>query len=101
MLSLLPTSLLLKFGKVILKLEKPKTMECPICKHGKTYQGTVTFTLERGDMTIIFKNVPAQVCDNCGDFYLSTEITKQLLETAMQIQHTGSEVEIINWKLVA
>ena len=26
--------------------------------------------LARGESTIIFKNVPAEVCTNCGEYYL-------------------------------
>ena len=38
-------------------------MECVICKQGKTGAGKVTVTLQRGDATIVFKKVPADVCD--------------------------------------
>ncbi len=57
-------------------------MECAICKNGTTKQGLVTFTLERGSVIIVFKNVLAMVCENCGDFYLSAETTKLLLDKA-------------------
>jgi len=76
-------------------------MECIICKHGSTKQGFVTFTLERENVIIVFKNVPALVCDNCGDFYLTTDTSKMLLEKANQTMKKGVEFGIINLKNAA
>jgi len=76
-------------------------MECVICKNGTTKQGLVTFTLERNNVIIVFKNVPAMVCENCGDFYLTAETTKILLDKANQTLEKGVEFEIINFKFAA
>ena len=76
-------------------------MECVICKNGTTKQGFVTFTLERRNVIVVFKNVPALVCENCGDFYLTAETTKLLLNKAAKTLEKGVEFEIINLKLVA
>lgn len=54
-------------------------MKCVICKHGETQAGHTTVTLERGETVLVFRNVPAQVCANCGEAYVSEEVTAQLL----------------------
>jgi YgiT-type zinc finger domain-containing protein len=69
-------------------------MKCVICKQGETRPGTVTVTLERGTMTLVFKNVPAQVCANCGEAYVDEEITAQLLEAAEAAVKAGVQVEV-------
>jgi len=69
-------------------------MKCVICKHGETRPGTVTVTLERGATTIIFKGVPAQVCENCGEAYVDEAITEQLLMTAELAVKAGVQVEV-------
>jgi YgiT-type zinc finger domain-containing protein len=69
-------------------------MKCVICKHGETQPGSVTVTLERGGATLIFKGVPACICDNCGESYLDESVTMQLLEAAQVAQETGVQVEI-------
>jgi YgiT-type zinc finger domain-containing protein len=69
-------------------------MKCVICRHGETQPGTVTVTLERGGATLIFKGVPARICDNCGESYLDEAVTTQLLEAAQVAQETGVQVEI-------
>jgi len=89
------------FGNLILTQVKNNDMECVICKNGTTKQSFVTFTLERDDVIIVFKNVPALVCENCGDFYLTSETTKMLLLKANQTLIKGVEFEIINLKFAA
>ncbi|HYP42225.1 MAG TPA: type II toxin-antitoxin system MqsA family antitoxin, partial [Chloroflexia bacterium] len=41
-------------------------MRCVICKQAETRPGQVTVTLERDEMTLVIKGVPARVCPNCG-----------------------------------
>lgn len=67
-------------------------MKCIICKQGNTQSGTVT--LERGETTLVFKHVLAQVCENCGEAYVDDMTTQQLLALAEQAIQTGVQVEI-------
>jgi len=72
-------------------------MNCVICKHGETSHGYVTVTLQKKATTVIFKDVPADVCDNCGEYYLSEEITENLLNRAEIAVKNGAEVEILKF----
>jgi YgiT-type zinc finger domain-containing protein len=72
-------------------------MKCVICREGQTTPGQATVTLQRGDSTIIFKNVPAQVCGNCGEYYLSEYVTDQLLTRAEAAVQSGAELEILRF----
>ena len=76
-------------------------MKCTICKHGETKPGTTTVTLEKGNSTIIFKEVPAQICDNCGEKYIDQTTTKDLLSKAREIVKNGVEVDIRKYEKVA
>jgi YgiT-type zinc finger domain-containing protein len=69
-------------------------MKCVICKHGETLPGVVTVTLTRDEAVFVFKGVPADVCQNCGEYYLSDEITEVVLSRAERSITNGSEVEI-------
>ncbi|MCH7800683.1 MAG: type II toxin-antitoxin system MqsA family antitoxin [Chloroflexi bacterium] len=69
-------------------------MKCVICKHGNTVAETVTVTLNRGKSTFVFKRVPAQVCDNCGEEYLGEEVSTSLLELAEEAVNSGVEIEV-------
>ena len=76
-------------------------MKCVICKHGETKEGTTTITLERGGSTIVFKDVPAQICDNCGEKYVDGKTTKDLLKKANELIKNGTEVDIRKFKVAA
>jgi YgiT-type zinc finger domain-containing protein len=69
-------------------------MKCHICNNGETNPGLVTVTLERGRATLVFKAVPADVCENCGEQYISSETTANLLRQAEAALRAGVEVEI-------
>ncbi len=76
-------------------------MKCMICKHGETKKGTTTVTLEKGGSTIVFKEVPAHICDNCGEKYIDDSVTKDLLKKAREIVETGVEVDIRKYEIAA
>ncbi|MBI3304009.1 MAG: type II toxin-antitoxin system MqsA family antitoxin [Deltaproteobacteria bacterium] len=69
-------------------------MKCVICKQGETWPGTATVTLERASLTLVVKNVPARVCQNCGEEYVDEEIATQLLRTAEEVARAGAQVDI-------
>ena len=72
-------------------------MTCSICRTGQTSAGQVTVTLQRGDTTVILKGVPADVCDNCGEYYLSEDVTHRVLAAAAEAVARGAEVEILRF----
>ncbi|MBD1214550.1 MAG: type II toxin-antitoxin system MqsA family antitoxin [Dolichospermum sp.] len=72
-------------------------MKCVICKHGETKPGLVTVTLERDECIIVLKKVPAEICDNCGEYYLSDAVTEQVLDKAELAITKGVELEIIRY----
>ena len=57
-------------------------MKCAICRNGKTENGQATVVLERDKTTLVFKCVPAKICDNCGEEYISSGVNKTLLQHA-------------------
>jgi YgiT-type zinc finger domain-containing protein len=80
------------------RIQKEKAMKCVICKHGETKEGKVSVTLERDEMTLVFKEVPAQVCSNCGEEYVDEKIASRLLKTAEESLSSGIMVDIRQYK---
>jgi YgiT-type zinc finger domain-containing protein len=72
-------------------------MRCTLCKLGETSPGTVTVTLERGRTTVIIKDVPGQVCENCGEYYLDEAVAERILSMAEDAVSRNTEVEIIRF----
>ncbi len=69
-------------------------MTCIICKQGQTKPGQASVTLERDGLTLVFKSVPAEVCENCGEQYVDSETTARLLQEAEQAAQAGIAVEV-------
>jgi YgiT-type zinc finger domain-containing protein len=69
-------------------------MKCAVCKHGETRPGHTTVTLERGGGALVIRKVPAEVCENCSEAYVSAEVTRALLESARETLKAGVEVDI-------
>jgi len=69
-------------------------MECALCKVGATEKGKVTVTLERDGAIVLIKDVPAEVCTNCGHYYLSEEITRLVMDKGNAAIESGAELEV-------
>lgn len=55
-------------------------MPCVLCMHGVVGKtgGAATVTLVRGDMVIVVKGVPVDLCDNCGEEYVRPKTAAEL-----------------------
>ncbi|MDO9036446.1 MAG: type II toxin-antitoxin system MqsA family antitoxin [Methanoregula sp.] len=69
-------------------------MKCVVCKNGETKKGTTTVTFDRDGITLVVKEVPAQVCTNCGEDYVDGTVTREILSLAERMAKTGSQVDI-------
>ncbi len=72
-------------------------MKCAICRYGYTESGFTTVTLERHQTTLVFKQVPADICETCGEVYLSSEINQTLLKQAEKELQRGVFLEMLNY----
>ena len=82
-------------------------MKCPICKLGETESGTTTLTFVRpfgelqNEVTVVLKNVPAQVCSNCGEAYVDELTSAEALRIAEQLVNNGTPVEVREFRPAA
>jgi YgiT-type zinc finger domain-containing protein len=68
---------------------------------GALKPGFATVTFNKNGTVIVFKNVPAQVCDTCQDFVVDEETARELLKLSAEEASRGIEVSIINYKNAA
>lgn len=69
-------------------------MKCVVCKQADTLRGAATITLQRGGATFVVKEVPAQVCPNCGEEYLDAKVTAEVLRSTEKLTRAGAQVDI-------
>lgn len=72
-------------------------MKCAICRNGRTEDSHTTVVLEKDQTTLVFKNVPAKICDNCGEEYISSEVNRALLRHAGKELNRGITLEMLNF----
>jgi len=72
-------------------------MKCVICKTGELSPGHATVTLQREGTTVVIKGVPAEVCDNCGEYYLTEEITGKVMAQAEAAVRQNVEIEVVRF----
>lgn len=69
-------------------------MKCVVCKQSETRPGFTTVTLQRGDSTFVMKDVPAQICPNCGEDYVDDKVAAEVLQSAEDLSRAGAQVDI-------
>lgn len=71
-----------------------KPVTCVVCRAGGLVPGRVTVAFDlRGGGVVVFRDVPAQVCDNCNERYFDESTTGELLRQAKLVAGgTGVEV---------
>jgi len=72
-------------------------MKCVVCKTGELSPGMTTVTLQRDATTVVIKVVPADICDNCGESYLTDEISGHVMTQAEEAAKHNVEIEIVRF----
>jgi YgiT-type zinc finger domain-containing protein len=69
-------------------------MRCVMFKHGETAPGLTIVTLNQAESILVFKDVPADVCSDCGECYLTAEVSRDLLTRSEAAVAGGAEVAV-------
>lgn len=71
-------------------------MRCILCK-ADLIDGKVNHIVDLGERIIIIKNVPANVCNQCGEYYVDTQIALKLESIVEEVKRNKAEVFIVNY----
>ena len=64
-----------------------KPVQCSFCK-GNLQMGKTDFTTKVEGEIVSIKDVPAYICDNCGEFYFDPDVSRRI-DKVMQKVHKG------------
>jgi len=67
-------------NKYVAELKDMEGSPCIVCPEGRLEVSTFTKTMERDGTTLVVKEVPALVCDTCGDVSYTEAIGRRLDE---------------------
>ena len=73
-------------------------MRCAVCKYGETKPGKSVITLTSGTLAVVFRNVPAEICHDCSEEYISEENTELLLQAAGESFKKGVAINVKDWR---
>jgi YgiT-type zinc finger domain-containing protein len=69
-------------------------MKCTTCGQAEPQSGTTTVTVEREGTMLVMRGVPALVCPNCGEDYVSEETARRISAAAAEVVQRGIKVEV-------
>ena len=69
-------------------------MKCVICKTGMTHPGKTTVTIQRGESVVLVRDVPAEICEDCGEYYLADDTAKRVYADAESSFGRHIEIEV-------
>ena len=79
------------------KRGKNKLKKCPLCG-GKMDDGITTLSFLMGENVAIIKNVPAEICSDCGEAYMKSHVAGKVETLLDSIEELHSEVSIIYYE---
>jgi len=71
-------------------------MNCPLCGAEKK-PGTTTFTVELGFGVVVVRDVPAQVCVQCGESWIEDAVSEKLELIVKDARKHHPVVEVAAW----
>ena len=71
-------------------------MTCLMCK-GKTEDKLTNFIADLGNTIIIVKDVPSQVCRQCGEVSYSDDVARQLEQIVKSLQNQSMEIAVTHY----
>ena len=72
-------------------------MKCVICKTGETAPGYTTVIAQRSGTVLIIKEVPADVCQDCGEAYLDGNVARNIEKQVEEAVARHTEIEILRY----
>jgi YgiT-type zinc finger domain-containing protein len=79
------------------KKEKIKSKQCPLCG-GPMKEGISTIPFLIGEQVAIIKNIPAEICSDCGEAYMKSSIVGNIESLLDRLEALGSEVSVVHYE---
>ena len=77
--------------------KKEKTKRCPLCGGGMG-DGITTMPFLLGERVAVIKNVPAEVCSDCGEAYMESGVVEKVESLLDRLEELQSEMSVIQYE---
>lgn len=71
-------------------------MKCFMCK-GETEKKLVNYIVDMDKTIVIIKDVPANVCTQCGERYFDDEVMEKLEIVIENIKRVSAEISVVRY----
>ena len=79
------------------KEENNNVTQCPLCG-GCMDDGITTVPFFIAEKIVVIKNVPAEICADCGEAYMKSLVIGEIAKILDRFEELHSEVSIIYYK---
>lgn len=74
---------------------------CMVCHQGEIQPGTTSYVFERDGQRLVVRDVPADVCGQCGEAWLDDRVAGQVLAMAAQARRAAERVVVSHYPAVS
>ena len=76
------------------RIQKPQeTMTCSVCSSDEYRERLIRYSLDYDGRLVVIENVPARVCDRCGEVSVAPEVVDRLQRTVWSNERPHRTVE--------
>lgn len=75
-------------------------MKCPMCK-GTVEKGNTNFPVEISRGMVVVRDVPADVCKQCGEVFIPDDVAEVLERIVNRAKQNNVELEFVAYEMVA
>jgi YgiT-type zinc finger domain-containing protein len=73
---------------------------CPLCGGRLVSDQTATIPFILGDTVAVIKGVPAEVCADCHEPYMTGKVTDRIVELLQHLRSLQTEVSVVSYSPV-
>ena len=73
------------------------TNSCLICGAGERRRETTTVTIERDGAVLVFRAIPADICDHCHDAIISATVAQDVERRVAQALAAGVKSRVVDY----
>jgi YgiT-type zinc finger domain-containing protein len=73
-------------------------MRCTTCRSGETAPGISELPVQRDGRTYLFRDVPAEICEQCGEAYFDEAVTARVLAQVEAASQAGACLAVLDYR---
>jgi YgiT-type zinc finger domain-containing protein len=79
------------------KKGKNKVKRCPLCG-GEMHDGVTTIPFLIGQKVMVIKDVPAEICSDCGEAYMKSSVVDKIESVLDRLEELHSEMSVVHYE---